>query len=153
MCPSQQIYSEVPAPADLPQAPREKSGWPWSPSEVQSLEVEPESRKWPRISIVTPSRNQGKYLEETIRSVLLQGYPNLEYIVIDGGSTDDSVGTIKRYEPWLAHWESRPDRGQAHAINDGFALSTGSILGWINSDDALYPGTLSTFQEKVWGMY
>jgi len=102
----------------------------------------PTDSTWPRISIVTPSYNQAQYVEETIRSVLLQGYPNLEYIVIDGGSTDGSVEIIKRYEPRLAYWVSESDRGQAHAINKGFERATGSLLGWINSDDLLLPDAL-----------
>jgi len=92
-------------------------------------------RPWPKISIVTPSYNQGQFLEETIRSVLLQGYPNLEYIIIDGASRDNSVDIIKKYEPWLAYWVSEPDNGQSHAINKGFKLATGDIYSWINSDD------------------
>lgn len=75
------------------------------------------SKNLPRISIITPSYNQGQYIEETIRSVLLQGYPNLEYIIIDGGSTDNTVEIIKQYEPWIAYWVSEPDNGQTHAIN------------------------------------
>jgi glycosyltransferase involved in cell wall biosynthesis len=102
----------------------------------------PDGSPWPKISIVTPSFNQAQYLEETIRSVLLQGYPNLEYFIIDGGSTDGSVEIIKKYEPWLTYWVSEPDRGQSHAINKGWQHSTGEILGWLNSDDMLYPEAL-----------
>jgi glycosyltransferase involved in cell wall biosynthesis len=96
----------------------------------------------PRISIVTPSYNQAHFLERTIKSVLDQGYPNLEYIVMDGGSTDDSLEIIRRYSNQLAYWVSAPDGGQAEAIQRGFARSTGEILGWLNSDDLLLPGSL-----------
>jgi glycosyltransferase involved in cell wall biosynthesis len=92
---------------------------------------------WPKISIVTPSYNQGQFIEETIRSVLLQGYPDLEYIIIDGGSTDESVNIIKKYEPWLQYWISEKDNGQSHAINKGLSRSAGTIVSWLNSDDFL----------------
>lgn len=98
----------------------------------------------PRITIVTPSFNQAAYLEATIRSVLDQNYPNLEYIIIDGGSTDGSVDIIREYQNRLAYWTSEADDGQYHAINKGFSVSTGEILGWINSDDFLLPNALST---------
>jgi glycosyltransferase involved in cell wall biosynthesis len=97
---------------------------------------------FPRISIVTPSFNQGKYLDETMRSVLDQGYPNLEYIVIDGGSSDESVEIIKRYAGRLAYWVSEKDKGQTDALNKGIARCTGEIFGYINSDDLLMPGSL-----------
>lgn len=96
----------------------------------------------PRITIVTPSYNQAQYLPATIESILNQNYPNLEYIVIDGGSTDGSVEIIKRYERHVAYWVSQKDSGQSEAINKGFARSTGVLFNWINSDDLLFPGAL-----------
>jgi glycosyltransferase involved in cell wall biosynthesis len=94
----------------------------------------------PRITIVTPSFNQGRFLEQAIRSVLDQGYPNLEYIVIDGGSTDNSLEIIRKYADRLHYWCSEPDQGQYHAINKGFSHATGDILAWLNSDDMYCPG-------------
>jgi glycosyltransferase involved in cell wall biosynthesis len=98
----------------------------------------------PRVSIVMPSLDQAAYLEAALRSVLLQGYDDLELIVVDGGSTDGSVEVLRRYEPWLTSWTSEPDDGQYDAINRGFELSTGSVMGWLNSDDMLVPGALAT---------
>jgi glycosyltransferase involved in cell wall biosynthesis len=95
-----------------------------------------------KISVVTPSYNQGAYLEATLRSLLDQNYPDLEMIVIDGGSTDQSVDIIRRYAPQLSYWESEKDRGQSHALNKGFAHVHGDIWSWLNSDDLLEAGVL-----------
>lgn len=111
----------------------------------------------PRISVVTPNFNYAASLERTIQSVLMQGYPNLEYIVIDGGSTDGSREVIERYSDQLAYWVSEPDKGQYDAINKGFARATGDILCWLNSDDVFFPWTFravaevfTTFPEVEW---
>lgn len=107
---------------------------------------------FPKITIVTPSFNQGAYLEETMLSVLGQGYPNLEYIVIDGGSTDNSVEIIKKYADRLAYWTSEKDKGMYDAIQKGFARSTGEIMGWINSDDLYFPKSFKVLAE-IFGKY
>jgi len=113
--------------------------------------------KPPKISIITPNFNLGDYLEQTILSILHQNYPNLEYIIIDGGSTDNSLEIIKKYERHLAYWVSEPDDGLYDAIQKGFAKSTGELMGWLNSDDILLPGSLQTvatifqtFEEVEW---
>jgi glycosyltransferase involved in cell wall biosynthesis len=111
----------------------------------------------PKISIVTPSFNQGKFLEETLLSILGQGYPNLEYVVIDGGSSDQSVEIIQKYAPNLHYWHSKSDKGHGDALNQGFIKTSGEIMAWLNSDDKYYPWTLravaeifSTFPEVNW---
>jgi glycosyltransferase involved in cell wall biosynthesis len=97
---------------------------------------------YPKISVVIPSYNQGVYIEETILSVIGQSYPNLEIIVIDGGSTDNTVEVLEKYSKYLSYWHSRKDKGQADAINQGMKISSGDILCWLNSDDMYLPGTL-----------
>lgn len=124
---------------DLPAPPTGKTGWPWTEETKPLPDRMSEDSEWPKISIVTPSYNQGQFLEETIRSVLLQGYPNLEYLIIDGGSTDNSVEIIQKYERYLSYWVSEPDRGQANAINKGLRQATGELIGWQNSDDCYCP--------------
>lgn len=97
---------------------------------------------WPKISIVTPSFNQGKFIEQTIKSVINQKYPNLEYFIVDGGSKDNSVEIIKKYEDKINGWVSEPDQGQSDAIMKGFNRCTGKLFCWVNSDDVLFPGCL-----------
>ena len=96
----------------------------------------------PRITVITPSLNQARFLERTIRSVVEQGYPELEFLVFDGGSTDGSVEILRRYDDRIAYWESVPDRGQSHAINKGLERATGEVVAYLNSDDYYLPGTL-----------
>ena len=138
----------------LPAAPADKTGWPW---ENDSPLVFSPSLTYPKISIVTPTFRHGRYLEETMRSVLSQGYPNLEYIVIDGGSQDETVEILERYDKSISYWVSEPDRGHAHALNKGFAHSTGEIMAWINAGDFYFPQALhrvaqafQTFPEIDW---
>jgi len=145
-----------PTLAELPPPPAGLTGWPWT---IETPALPPARRDgaaWPRISIVTPSYNQGPFIEETIRSVLLQGYPDLEYIIIDGGSTDQTVEIIRKYECWLTYWTSEKDRGQAHAINKGFAKATGVIGAYINSDDIYlpnaFPEAAHSFMRHGWDL-
>ena len=131
-----------PTVAELPPPPINKTGWPWTRESAQMPHTMPDGSPLPRVSIVTPSYNQGQFIEETIRSVLLQGYPNLEYIVMDGGSSDESVEIIQKYAPWLTYWVSAPDKGQTDAINRGWQISSGQTVSWLNSDDVLAENSL-----------
>lgn len=128
----------------LPPPPQNKTGWPWTEECTPLPATMPDGTPWPRVTIITPSFNQAQFLEETMRSVLLQGYPNLEYIVIDGGSTDGSAEIIRKYEPWLAYWVSERDRGQVDALNKGLAKSTGVIWAFLNSDDTYLRNAIRT---------
>lgn len=133
----------TPLLAELPPPPAGRTGWPWTQAVAPLPATLPGGTPWPRVTLVTPSFNQGRFLEETIRSVLLQGYPNLEYRVIDGGSADGSIEIIRKYAAWIDRWESAPDRGQTHAIMKGLADATGEVCGWLNSDDLFFPGALA----------
>jgi glycosyltransferase involved in cell wall biosynthesis len=118
-------------------------GWPYTNNQPLLPPSLDDNVPWPRISVVTPSFNQGTFIEETILSVANQGYPNVEHIIIDGESSDRTVDVLRRYSDTLAYWVSEPDRGQSHAINKGMARSTGEILTWLNADDRLAPGALA----------
>jgi len=140
---------QCPQLSDLPRAPSGKTGWPWT-EEGRCLSARGGAAgPWPRISVITPSFNQGEFIEETIRSVLLQGYPDLEYLILDGGSTDHSVEIIKKYSPWLTYWVSEPDSGQSDAINNGLKRASGDFCTWINSDDMLCKNALFDHASQV----
>lgn len=129
---------------------RINSLWYWMRDEEKIPSFEhtmPNGNAWPKISIITPSFNQGQFIEETIRSVLFQGYPNLEYIIIDGGSTDKTVEIIKKYDDRISYWVSEKDNGQTHALNKGFSKATGEIFAYLNSDDIYMPYTLFVIAE------
>ncbi|MGL4400514.1 MAG: glycosyltransferase, partial [Luteolibacter sp.] len=118
--------------------------WPYKPPAWRPIPAKlPSGQPWPRISIITPSYNQGHYIEQTILSIANQNYPNVEHIVIDGGSTDETVSVLEQYSPLLTSWVSEKDGGQSNAINKGFAKATGEIVTWLNSDDLLAPGALA----------
>lgn len=138
-------HAPCPRLSELPPPPPGSAGWPWT-VETPAAAVPPDA---PAVTLVTPSFNQARFAEAALRSVLLQGYPRLEYIVMDGGSTDGTVEVIRKYERWLSSWRSAPDRGQSHAINEGLALASGSVLGWLNTDDRLLPGALHGLARAV----
>lgn len=131
----------------LPSPGTERNGWPWT------VETDPaiysSGTEWPLVTIVTPSFNQGEFIEETIRSVLLQNYPHLEYFIFDGGSTDGTLDILRKYDQWITYWVSEDDSGQGSAINKGFQMATGDILAWLNSDDVYYQNALRTIMAEV----
>jgi glycosyltransferase involved in cell wall biosynthesis len=120
---------------ELPNPPVGQVGWPWT--EETDPNIYSKKQIWPKISIITPSYNQGQFIEETIRSILLQNYPNLEYLIIDGNSNDNTIEIIKKYDPWISYWTSERDFGQVDAINKGLKKCTGLLFNWINSDDLI----------------
>jgi len=134
--------------SELPPPPEGKIGWPWTvESNNLASHTGTNQSTWPKISIVTPSYNQGDFIEQTIRSILLQHYPNLEFIIVDGASNDGTVAIIRKYDRWISHWASEPDRGQVDALHKGFSDTSGDLLNWINSDDMLLPNALFTVAE------
>ena len=140
-------FMRCPTLRELPAPPPGKIGWPWNEETPELPDAMPDGTAWPKISIVTPSFNQGEFIEETIRSVLLQGYPNIEYVVMDGGSADVSVEIIRKYAPWLTYWFSGPDKGHGQALNKGFSRCSGDLFGWINSDDLYFINAFARLAE------
>lgn len=120
--------------AELPPPPAGKAGWPWTDETPQLPDVMPDGREWPKISIVTPIYNQEEFIEETIRSVLLQGYPNYEHVIVNDGSTDGGLDVIEKYQPWVS-CITQTNAGQSAALNNGFRIANGELISWQNSDD------------------
>jgi glycosyltransferase involved in cell wall biosynthesis len=133
---------------DFPQI-ADKTGWPWQGPANRFLDEKGRQESWPKISVITTSLNQIHLLEETIRSVLLQGYPNLEYIIIDGGSTDGSIDLIKSYDSWITYWESEPNKGESHAFIKGFQKATGDIIAWLSCGDLYAPDSLRIVAQRL----
>ncbi|MBX3102480.1 MAG: glycosyltransferase [Bacteroidetes bacterium] len=132
------LFDQLPAP------PPGKTGWPWTytPEADAATQLPPSPESLPAVTLITPTFNQADYIEETLRSVILQGYPKLEYLVYDAQSTDGTPAILERYSPWITFWVSEPDKGQSDAINKGLARATGEVINWLNSDDYYTPGTL-----------
>jgi len=138
---------------NFPSPPPGKSGWPWDlPPEAQQP-----TAPVPRISVIIPSFNLGRFIEETIRSIVLQRWPDLELIIVDGGSSDETVEIIRKYEPWIAWWVSETDRGQHEAINKGLKKVTGDVVAWFNADDffadGIFAAVAETWRRNPRGIY
>ena len=131
-----------PSLAELPPPPPGKTGWPWTEESPRLPDVMSDGAPWPRMSVTTPCRNAAPFIEETLRSVLLQGYPDLEYIVVDGASTDGTVELLRKYGAWLSRWVSEDDRGPAHAVNKAWAWASHGLLSVLPADDLYLPGAL-----------
>ncbi|NJL75331.1 MAG: glycosyltransferase [Saprospiraceae bacterium] len=131
----------------LPSLAAQKKGWFWHSATLPSQYAQ--NRDWKKLSIVIPSYNQGQYIEETLRSILLQNYPNLELIIIDGGSKDNTVEILQAYNAHIDYWVSEPDKGQSDAINKGLARATGDWLAFMNSDDGYLKDTFCQIFSKV----
>ncbi len=130
---------KAPTLAELPDPPAGREGWPWTEGARSSSSSHGADGDWPSISVVVPSYQQATFLEETLRSILLQGYPNLELLVMDGGSSDGTVDLLERYGQWIDGWVSEKDGGQSAAVNKGWRRAKGELLTWLNSDDVLAP--------------
>ncbi|MGH9564221.1 MAG: glycosyltransferase [Terracidiphilus sp.] len=126
---------QSPTLADLPKPPANKTGWPWTEESPRASPLTPEGRPWPKISIVTPVYNQESFIEETIRSVLLQGYSDYEHIIVNDGSTDNTLSVVDKYRPWVI-CITQKNAGQSAALNRGFRIAQGALIGWQNSDDS-----------------
>lgn len=136
-----------PTLAELPPPPHGKKGWPWTDETPSAADAAPDGSPWPKVSVVMNSLNHGEFIEQAIRSVLLQGYPALEYIIIDGCSRDRSADVIRKYEHWLGHWVSEPDEGPHLATIKGAAIATGNVFGLMCADDFYLPGAIRKLVE------
>ncbi|MDA0990591.1 MAG: glycosyltransferase family 2 protein [Verrucomicrobia bacterium] len=141
------MYKTKPQLADLPSAPSGLSGWPWTEGSPELADSRRDGSDWPAISIVVPCYMHAEFVEKTLRSILLQAYPALQVLVMDGGSNDGSVEVIEKYAAWLDVFVSEPDRGQSDALMKGFSHATGEIMNWLCSDDWLLPGALGIVAE------
>lgn len=129
-----------PTLSELPPPPEGRTGWPWTEDSPPAPAEPLGGVAWPRVSVVMPSYRQGQFIEEAIRSNLLQGYPDYELIIHDGGSQDATLSVLEKYSPWITHWASEPDNGQSDAINRCLRRATGDLILWTNTDDLTLAG-------------